>query len=133
MQEEEVDSSSYRNISMWVGNENIVIEGTKMSEFIVAYIVETDRRYRCLRCDYMSYDVVNTYTHIGYIHLGTYCTRCDTICFNSCPGAEDTNAPTSSESPLVVLSSFYSFLGNFHPRTAVERDLDYIIRVSERG
>ena len=99
----------------------------------MAYFAETDRTYRCLRCDYMSYDVVNTYTHIGYVHLGTYCTRCDTICFNSCPGAEDTDAPTSSESPPVVTSSFHSFLGNFHPRTAVERNLDYIVRVSERG
>ena len=54
MQEEEVDSSSYRNISMWVGSENIVIEGTRMSELIVAYIAETDMRYRCLRCDYIS-------------------------------------------------------------------------------
>ena len=44
MQEEVVDSSSYRNISMWVGDENIVIEGSRMSEFIVAHIVERDRR-----------------------------------------------------------------------------------------
>ena len=60
MQEEVVDSSSYKNISKWVGDENIVIEGSRMSEFIVAYIAETDGRYRCLRCDYMSYDVMNT-------------------------------------------------------------------------
>ena len=90
-------------------------------------------KYKCLRCDYMSYDVMNTYAHVGYVHLGTYCTLCDTICFNSCPGTKTTGTTHSSVSTPSASSSFHSFLGNFHPRTAIEQDLDYVIRVSEKG
>ena len=81
----------------------------------------------------MSYDVMNTYTHVGFVHLGTYCTRCDMVCFDSCSTTEDTNSPTSSGSPPVIKTSFHSFLGDFHPRTAVERELDYTVRVSDKG
>ena len=65
--------------------------------------------------------------------MGSKCDRCDTVCFKSCQGVEDTDSPTSSESPPIILSSFYSFLGNFSPMTAVEQDIDYIIKVTEGG
>ena len=86
VQVEEIDSNPYRNISMWVENERITIAGTKTSESILIHIAEINMKYKCLRCDYMSRDVMNVYAHVGYVHMGTYCTSCDTICFGSCPG-----------------------------------------------
>ena len=114
---------------MWVGGENIVIKGTRLTELIIAYIVDIGERYRCVLCDFISYDVVNTFTHVGYLHLGSQCERCGTVCFQSCHGIEEADAPTSSESPPIVLSSFYNFLGNFSPVTAVEQDIDYIVKL----
>ena len=64
MQVEEIDSNSYRNISMWIGNEKVIIAGTKMSELILIHIAEINMKYKCLRCDYISYDVMNTYAHV---------------------------------------------------------------------
>ena len=72
MQMEEIDSNPYRNISMWIGNEKVIIAGTKMSEMIIIHIAEINMKYKCLRCDYISYDVMNTYAHVGYVHMGTY-------------------------------------------------------------
>ena len=76
---------------------------------------------------------MNTYTHVGFVHFGTYCTRCNMVCFDSCSTTEDTSSPTSSGSPPIIKTSFHSFLGDFHPRTAVERELDYTVRVSDKG
>ena len=76
---------------------------------------------------------MNTYAHVGYVHMGTYCAACDTMCFGACPGTEHTGTTHSSVSLPSTSSSFHSFLGVFHPKTAIEQDLDYAIKVSEKG
>ena len=133
MRVEDIDPNSCRNISMWIGNEKVIIAGTKMSELILIHIAEINMKYKCLRCDYISYNVMNTYAHVGYVHMGTYCAACDTICFGACPGTKSNGTTHPSVSPPSASSSFHSFLGDFHPRTAIEQDLDYVIRVSEKG
>ena len=43
---------------------------------------------------------------------------------------EEADSPTSTEPPPVVLSSFIHVLGEVFPRTAIEPELDYIVKIS---
>ena len=66
----DIVSSSYCNITLGIGGENIVLKGTRMTELIIAHIVNMGNgRYGCGFCDFISNDLVNTYTHVGYLHL----------------------------------------------------------------
>ena len=56
---------------MWIEDEEVIIAGTKMSELIFIHIAEISMKYKCLRCDYISYDVMSTYAHVGYVYMGT--------------------------------------------------------------
>ena len=42
---------------------------------------------------------------------------------------EEADSPTSTESPPIVLSSFITFLGELSPRTSVDPELDYIVKI----
>ena len=45
MQVAETDSNSYRIISMWIEDEEVIIVGTKMSELIFIHITEISMKY----------------------------------------------------------------------------------------
>ena len=87
-------------------------------------------RYRCNYCNFISNNRVNTYTHIGYIHLSSPCENCRSMCFQTCYMQEEADSPTSTKSPPVILSSFINILGEFTPKTAIEPDLDYIVKTT---
>ena len=103
-------------------------------KLIIAHTVNMGYgRYGCGFCDFISNDLVNTYTHVGYLHLAPQCERCHSVCFQSCYGIEEADTPTSTESPPILLSSFTHFLGEFTPKTAIEPDLDYIVKTTNWG
>ena len=108
-----------------------MVKGTGRTELITAHMVDLgNNRFRCNYCEFISHNRVNTFAHIGYIHLSSPCEACGNMCFQTCFMQEEADSPTSTESPLVVLSSFIHFLGEFFPRTAIETELDYIVKIS---
>ena len=111
-----------------------MVKGTWKTELINTHIVDMgSNRYRCSYCDFISNNRVNTYTHIRYIHLSSPCEKCRNVCFQSCYMQEEADSPTFTKSPPVVLSSFVNFLGEFTPKTAIEPDLDYIVKTANWG
>ena len=57
--EGDIVSSSYRDVTLGIGGENIVLKGTRMTELIVAHIVYMGySRFGCGFCDFIFNDLV---------------------------------------------------------------------------
>ena len=110
-----------------------MVKGTWRTELITTHMVSLgNNRFLCDFCKFESHNLVNTFAHIGYIHLSSPCGTCGHMCFQTCSMQEKADSPTSTESPPIVLSSFITFLREFFPRTAVEPELDYIVKITNR-
>ena len=79
-----------------------------------------------------SHNRTNIATHIGFIHDAAPYELCGETCFNTCTTQERTDLPTSTEFSPMILSSFIRFLGEFHPRSAVDPALDYSVEFKDR-
>ena len=56
-------SSSYSDIMLKIGGENIVVKGTRRTELITAHMVSLgNNRFMCDYCRYESHNRVNTFT-----------------------------------------------------------------------
>ena len=77
-------SSSYSDVILEIGGENVVVKGTWRTELINAHIVNMgNNRFRCNYCEFISHNRVNTFAHIGYIHLSSPYEACSNMCFQT--------------------------------------------------
>ena len=97
---------------------------------ITSHLLELENgRFSCLYCNFELHDKTNVVTYIGYIHNSSPCKLCKQTCFDTCSVQEKTDLPTSTKFSPLVLSSFVAFLGDFHPRSSVDPELDYIVKI----